>query len=719
MQVPGDRGPCRSNSPTPPAAALLGLPPMARVDVLDNESFDPSLLDDFETYPYLWYAEQERDADQPARSRPAPRWRCPARAPTSTSCRRAPKSGNGRVRVRTRSSRSGRTGAASAGLTFWYYGQNSGGDIGVRLVNNRPPATSRRIGSSPGVTSSTAAPVRRPNAEGLGPGRRRRHDQRHARLGQRRAGVLHRRHRQRRDRRPGQPADHRAARPNGSLMCYYGPCEYTSARLLTKDRFEIAYGRIEARDQGAARRGLVAGILDARHRHRSRGMAADRRDRHHGARRPRAQPRCSARCTARATPAGRAMAAAVTWASRSPTPSTSSRSSGSQTGSRGSSTASSTSRPRRTTRSCRARQWVFNHPFFMLLNRGGRRQLRRRRGRRDRVPAEHARRLRAAVPGQARPRELRRHRSATTSPAGSRSRCRSPRSRTQDGMTLDLAAIRSLALRRPGRHAAAGADRRGAAGVRERRDRHQRGRQRRGLAAHALGSVCTGGTVHVAPALAGQTITLTSGPLTLGKNVTIDAAGAPGLTISGNHTDRVVIVNAGTAATIRSATLADGYGWQLAGGVLNNGALTLDHVVVTGNTMATNAGDFWQGGGGIYNGVRIDPAPRRQHRLGQHAPRGPVGALCLLQHDHHHPAQHHQRQRVQRCRWRHPVAGHDDRHQQHDQRQHGDGLARRRDLPDRRRTWPSRARRSRTTSARTGRPRRSSSVSSAAASCRR
>ena len=30
-------------------------------------------------------------------------------------------------------------------------------------------------------------------------------------------------------------------------MCYYGPCEYTSARLLTKNRFEVAYGRVEAR----------------------------------------------------------------------------------------------------------------------------------------------------------------------------------------------------------------------------------------------------------------------------------------------------------------------------------------------------------------------------------------------------------------------------------------------------------------------------------------
>jgi beta-glucanase (GH16 family) len=34
---------------------------------------------------------------------------------------------------------------------------------------------------------------------------------------------------------------------DGSEVCWYGPCEYTSARLLTKDRFEVQYGRLEAR----------------------------------------------------------------------------------------------------------------------------------------------------------------------------------------------------------------------------------------------------------------------------------------------------------------------------------------------------------------------------------------------------------------------------------------------------------------------------------------
>jgi hypothetical protein len=111
-----------------------------------------------------------------------------------------------------------------------------------------------------------------------------------------------------------------------------------------------------------------------------------------------------------------------------------------------------------------------------------------------------------------------------------------------------------------------------------------------------------GGTVHFAPELAGQTITLTSGPLTLGKNVTIDGSGAPGLILSGNHADRVFIINAGTTASINDLTIADGYGWQLAGGILNNGNLSLDHATVKDSSVATNAQDWWQGGGGIYVG---------------------------------------------------------------------------------------------------------------------
>ena len=65
-----------------------------------------------------------------------------------------------------------------------------------------------------------------------------------------------------------------------------------------------------------------------------------------------------------------------------------------------------------------------------------------------------------------------------------------------------------------------------------------------------LAGLPAGGTVSFAPALAGQTIRLTSGPLVLSKDVTIDAAAAPGLTLSGNDADRVFIVNAGVTAVV-------------------------------------------------------------------------------------------------------------------------------------------------------------------------
>jgi beta-glucanase (GH16 family) len=117
----------------------------------------------------------------------------------------------------------------------------------------------------------------------------------------------------------------------------------------------------------------------------------------------------------------------------------------------------------------------------------------------------------------------------------------------------------------------------------------------------ALAKVAEAGTVTFDPALAGATVDLTS-PIVVAKDVTVDGSDAPGLTLSGGNADRVLVVEPETTATVRQLTLTEGYGFQLAGGVLNNGDLTLDHVTVTNNTMTTDVGDFWQGGGGIYNG---------------------------------------------------------------------------------------------------------------------
>ncbi|MBW7882532.1 MAG: family 16 glycosylhydrolase [Caldilineaceae bacterium] len=118
----------------------------------------------------------------------------------------------------------------------------------------------------------------------------------------------------------------------------------------------------------------------------------------------------------------------------------------------------------------------------------------------------------------------------------------------------------------------------------------------------ALEIIAADGTITFDPGLAGGTIALSSGPLVVQRSVKIDGSTAPGLTASGSNASRVFEIGASISVLIKDLVIADGQGFQVGGGILNNGDLTLDHVTVTGNTMTTNAGDFWQGGGGIYNG---------------------------------------------------------------------------------------------------------------------
>ncbi len=119
----------------------------------------------------------------------------------------------------------------------------------------------------------------------------------------------------------------------------------------------------------------------------------------------------------------------------------------------------------------------------------------------------------------------------------------------------------------------------------------------------ALEDVAIGGAISFDPSLAGGLIRLTSGTLRPGGSVSIDGSDAPGLILDGGGVDRILIVDSGLSVDLAHLTLANGYGFQLGGGILNNGDLTLDHVTVTNNSMVTDAGDFWQGGAGIYVGA--------------------------------------------------------------------------------------------------------------------
>ncbi len=118
-----------------------------------------------------------------------------------------------------------------------------------------------------------------------------------------------------------------------------------------------------------------------------------------------------------------------------------------------------------------------------------------------------------------------------------------------------------------------------------------------------INAIAPGGTISFDPALAGSTITLASGTLVVAsKTVTIDATDAPGVTVQGNGSDRLMIIDGDAGAVIRGLTFKGGFAWDLAGGFLSNGDLELDHVVVRENVAQCGSPDWWKGGGGIYVG---------------------------------------------------------------------------------------------------------------------
>jgi hypothetical protein len=109
----------------------------------------------------------------------------------------------------------------------------------------------------------------------------------------------------------------------------------------------------------------------------------------------------------------------------------------------------------------------------------------------------------------------------------------------------------------------------------------------------AVTNVASPKLVTFAPALSGQTITLTSGQLTLANTVTIDGSPLPrGIQINGNASSRIFNVPFGSTAVLDSLTLTNGRTVGDSGAaILNGGNLT-----VTRCTLVGNIADFYGGG---------------------------------------------------------------------------------------------------------------------------
>ena len=202
----------------------------------------------------------------------------------------------------------------------------------------RPAAAAEPVDAHRGATSSTGAAGTRRRRQQVELRRRRR------RLGQRRARVLHRPHRQRRPRRQRQSGDHRARRSATAAAA-------TPRRASTPAASSPGLRPLRSAHPDARGAGHLAGVLDARRQHRHRRLAELRRDRHHGEHRLASRRSNHGSVHGPGYSGGNALTGHVLAAvgAASPTAFTSTPSSGSRTWSAGTSTTCSTRRARRPT----------------------------------------------------------------------------------------------------------------------------------------------------------------------------------------------------------------------------------------------------------------------------------------------------------------------------------------------------------------------------------
>ncbi len=106
----------------------------------------------------------------------------------------------------------------------------------------------------------------------------------------------------------------------------------------------------------------------------------------------------------------------------------------------------------------------------------------------------------------------------------------------------------------------------------------------------------TGDIIQFSSTLVGQTITLVLGELPNGSTAAdplrIDGLGASSLTISGNNASRIFNVVATNDVAIPGLTLVDGTSLPATSGgaILNNGTLTINNYMISGNTSDTAGG---------------------------------------------------------------------------------------------------------------------------------
>lgn len=636
----GDRGVVVELSDPRGADVTLGRPPVTRLQVVDDESPDSSLVEDFERSHHQWDAAGGTTLDtRELRSDDA--LALPGQD-TFEQVLTASRSGRGDVDV-SRTFPMPQDWSGSGGVTFWYHGRGTGEDLEVRLDNDRAGATLGDPATWPVVwrdefdaPAGTAPDPANWTSEigdgtiigkpGWGNDELQYYTDEPANAATDGSGNL--------------VITTRATDPATAPQCYYGPCRYTSARLVSQHKKEFAYGRIEARIKVPTGAGLWPAFW-------SLGTDIDQNPwpqsgeidfMEHVGRLPKEVfgtihgPGYSGGQsfgnihTFDEDVAERFHTYTVDW-----------------TPGRITWYVDGIAYHEAVPADVAPAEWVFEHPFFLLLNTavGG------NFGGAVGADTEFPQKMSVDY--------VRVHR-ANTRPASYTAtvpddttgwtKVTVPFSAFSDprGRTPDLTAVSGFGLRAPvspGRPVLLDQVR---LSCPEQVTVSSAADSGPGSLRAALGSVCSGGEIDFDPGLSGATVALAS-PLEATKDVTVDGSAAPGLTLSGEDRTRVLVVRKSATAELRHLSIVRGRATAVAGGVLVDGALTLDHVTLADNVSEGENSDpgtvFWQGGGGIYVGdggdlVLRDSTVRDNDALGGNGGNGGglhvgAGATALIE----------------------------------------------------------------------------------------
>ncbi|MEM8529349.1 MAG: carbohydrate binding domain-containing protein [Chloroflexota bacterium] len=226
---------------TEPEGAELGFIQKARLAIAENDAFDSNLIDDFEIAPDQF--------DTTPGTRLFTR-----EIPNQTPLAQADQGDYEQILIATsrgggdfgRHFALGQDWSGAQGLSFWAYGRNTGAEIGVQLLDNRatvPQIPEWELVWSDEFNESAGTP---PNPAiwtpeigdgtirsipGWGNSELQYYTDSPDNVAMDGNGNL--------------VITVRETDENSNLLCYYGPCEYTSARLITENKVEFAYGRIE------------------------------------------------------------------------------------------------------------------------------------------------------------------------------------------------------------------------------------------------------------------------------------------------------------------------------------------------------------------------------------------------------------------------------------------------------------------------------------------